>query len=451
MLTRAKMVEGFLFLSVFLLPWQTRWIYVSFPLNGQEWEYGKLSVYAVEVFIALVMLLRGRPRLVGTSIRIARAAVVFLGALFISFAFAPALSLSSAAALHMIAGAMLLFLLLDERTDKRKVTEAFVAGCILPSLLAWYQILSGASPASAWLGLASHDAQTAGASVIEYGTQRLLRGYGSFGHPNVFGGYLVIGLFMTLRLASLRHDERAKPKQSPREDCFGRLMCRARNDGLVVMASIVLPSVLILTFSRSAWLGLAAGLFIWAMLRWRSIKKIKQMHGWMWLLGFTSACFTVFIFNAAVFTRFDTSVRLEAKSMEERAQGYDDFEEVVRARWFAGVGVGAYTFELAKRIPHQPAWWYQPIHNTYLLLFAEMGLIGILAAMFFFSRVIKIALEQFRSRQGSVALGAIAALATIALFDHYLWSAWSGIALVCIVVSFAVHTTQKQNSKSNST
>ena len=46
-----------LWLSIFLIPWQFRHIIVWGNLNGDYFEYGSLSLYAVDVAIILLLLL----------------------------------------------------------------------------------------------------------------------------------------------------------------------------------------------------------------------------------------------------------------------------------------------------------------------------------------------------------------------------------------------------------
>ncbi|MFC1788242.1 O-antigen ligase family protein [Patescibacteria group bacterium] len=46
-----------------------------------------------------------------------------------------------------------------------------------------------------------------------------------------------------------------------------------------------------------------------------------------------------------------------------------------------GVGVSGYTFVLSELKPDQRVWAYQPIHNSFLLILAEVGLLGLLALL----------------------------------------------------------------------
>ena len=51
------LIKNLFYLFLFLLPWQTRYIYNQGYLNGQKWEYATLCLYASELLLALILLL----------------------------------------------------------------------------------------------------------------------------------------------------------------------------------------------------------------------------------------------------------------------------------------------------------------------------------------------------------------------------------------------------------
>jgi len=52
-----KTIEYGLYLLVFALPIQTRWIIKAGALNGGPWEYGTYSLYATDILLLLLLLL----------------------------------------------------------------------------------------------------------------------------------------------------------------------------------------------------------------------------------------------------------------------------------------------------------------------------------------------------------------------------------------------------------
>ncbi|MDP2736252.1 MAG: hypothetical protein Q8O59_00490, partial [bacterium] len=52
-----KIIEYGLYLLIFLLPLQTRWIIKAGELNGGPWEYGTYSLYATDILLIIILLL----------------------------------------------------------------------------------------------------------------------------------------------------------------------------------------------------------------------------------------------------------------------------------------------------------------------------------------------------------------------------------------------------------
>ena len=107
---------------------------------------------------------------------------------------------------------------------------------------------------------------------------------------------------------------------------------------------------------------------------------------------------------------------------------------------FTGIGLGNFTlhmqdFTLVKLAP----WDYQPVHNAYMLLANEVGVVGsitfILTFILFAIYLIATLNKGSKSRKelGIVLLSVLAALFVIGLFDHYLVSLYHGIMLLFIV------------------
>jgi O-antigen ligase len=192
---------------------------------------------------------------------------------------------------------------------------------------------------------------------------------------------------------------------------------------------------LVITFSRSAWLALAVGII--GFLFWHLIirKKFSRKFLSGLIIVVVAATVSVVAFSSAVFTRLEATERLEEKSFSERTSEYQIIGEVIKENPFVGVGPGAYTIALAKLYPDQPVWSYQPMHNSFLLFFAETGLLGLVFLVYFLYASFNV-LAPFSARTSLIqVIPLVAALTTLALFDHYLWSQWAGLALVAVVLA----------------
>ena len=258
---------------------------------------------------------------------------------------------------------------------------------------------------------------TKGVSVVELidGT-RWLRAYGSLPHPNILAGVLFVCLasLISLYLVQTR----------------GRVLTL----GLIGLG----VALLVLTFSRSAWLGLAVfGL----VLTWFA----RHFTPWrmLLLLFVTLASFALmaFLLRDLTATRLgDSPVKTETFSVSGRTwlagQGVLYFSE----RPFSGVGIGAFILALAQRAG--PGYIIEPVHNVVLLAASELGLGGMLLLS---GLAISVTWISLRKPQSGIILlfAALAGLFTISMFDHYLWSLPPGRMLLgCVLGLWAGQVTQ---------
>lgn len=402
-------------LSVFFLPWQTQMILTTAMVSGEPSAYGVFGIYVVETMILFAFMLRGRQHTTPQIRRINQALYFFLAAAFFSLGFTQVEWVGWFQMIHLVSAAMFFSLLTDDRTDLRQVLSLFLLGLSVPVFFGWYQVLHGSSPASSLFGMGGKDAVTPGIAVVESGTTRLLRAYGTFPHPNVFGGYVAFGIVV---LAWLSRFVRS------RRQLVGTLF-----------ASVLLGTTLIVTFSRSAWLGLfVAFLFLIVVMLWSKRLPPRRAIPTM-ILGLASLLATLSIFHTQVFSRFDPSQRLEIISIEERASQYQTFGEVFETAPMFGVGPSAYTFILERLDPAHPIWSYQPIHNIYLLILAELGLTGILALVYGIFMMNPFANASLREIGTLFACTIGILLFVIGLFDHYLWTLWPGLALTAVALA----------------
>lgn len=404
-----RLAQYIFYLALFLLPWQTIYIFQSVFVSGEASQYGVLGLYGVEILIVLSYGLRGRAMHHESTLKITKALFFFLAVGFFSLTFSPFGSVGWFHLLHVLTTVMFFSLVLDQRMDIRWMIGIFTLSLIFPVFLGLYQTIRGWNGDSTLLGIAARHADISGIAVVETINGRLLRAYGSFPHPNIFGGYVAVSLMMLAWLT--------------------RYM-RTRRDLLLLSLSIVVLSVgLIITFSRGAWFGFLTGacFLVWQMFWQKKMPPSKAIP--LLTLGMLTVLITLGVFHNQVIARFDPSLRVEAISVEERASQYMTFSDVFFTAPVLGVGPGAYTFALEELDPGHPAWSYQPVHNTILLIFAELGIIGLIFGVRWVYLLDKLTYSQKRNANTMFALSVGLTLLVLAFFDHYLWSLWPGLAL----------------------
>ncbi len=210
-------------------------------------------------------------------------------------------------------------------------------------------------------------------------------------------------------------------------------------------------STLILTFSRGAWLALTIGLvvFMGQALLYKKLVPHRALP--LLSVGLITILLSIGIFHSHIFARFNPALHVEATSLHERTSQYKTIGGVLAISPLTGVGPGAYTFALESLSPGQPPWTYQPMHNTFLLLLAELGILGLLAFSYFLFEILRIVFPLLTKKGGRSTASIFATtllieLSTLALFDHYLLSLWPGIALVAIVFAISLRFASKKTA-----
>ena len=367
-------------------PWQTKLI-----LRSSASAYLEISLF-LSLILLLIPLISWR-RQEKINIYLWLAGLVP----FLSIFWAEDKILAAYRCLILILGILLFNLIKESDSLKIKsIIKYFLIGLIAPAFLAIWQFFTQSTIATKYLGLAYHSAAVLGDAVIETETGRYLRAYGPFDHPNILGGVMVLGIILIL-YSSL------KDKLDIRKRIF------------YLFSFAIFYLALLVSFSRAAILALLLSLPFIFINFWRCGSVQKKIIVIFSILIIGVSAVVIIPNHNLFFTRIETENRLEKKSISERELYFEQAKEVIKAKPFLGTGIGNYITELSALFPGQPAWYYQPVHDYWLLIWAELGIIGLLSAVSFWLYLFKVSFKN-----GFWPL--MSALFIFSLFDHWLWT-----------------------------
>jgi len=431
-----QLINRLTYLFIFLIPWQTRY-FISSVASGGYSEYSIYSFYLTDLLlliIAILVLVRIWKKKVAAKISLSW----WLLAAFEFFLLVSAISgldwqLSLSRYFWFLAAAFCVYLLTKQSTiERKKLWLIFLLSAILPAILGISQFVTNYAASNKYLGLAEHNPQTLGVSVLEYSVNgqvvRQLRAYGPFDHPNIMGGFLALVLLSAVIYFSQRKENlffQNKPK------LFNRLAVIYL--GLITIA-------LVLSFSRAAILAAVVSLLIYLIFNLVN-QKLKLDKG-LWLV-FVTIFLAMIISGLALrplwSSRLSSDNRLAIISQSERLAGYGQASQVIKNNWWLGTGLGNYTLELQKIKPNHPTYYYQPIHNVWVLLWAEVGIFGLLAILAWLGYIF----WQWQKQNLAVTLALAASLVILTCLDHWLFSLHIGWLLWGIILSAIVWGYQK--------
>ncbi len=224
-----------------------------------------------------------------------------------------------------------------------------------------------------------------------------LRAFGSFPHANVLGGFLSLGLIWLLVFVSLSYRD---------------LNLKGRLFYLTTLVAGCLA--LVFSFSQAAWGALVLGLFSHLFVRSRFLK------GWFRMgFGFLSLTLLLIFIN---FLPLD-------RPNNRRGDLLKVSQKIIWQHPWWGVGLGNFT-QASTYV------WREPVHNFWVLLLAEGG---VLSAVFWLIFVGDILRHRWLrpSKNKSLLLISLAQIFFLSLFDHYLWTTQPGGLLLWLVLGLS--------------
>lgn len=252
-----------------------------------------------------------------------------------------------------------------------------------------------------WLGERSFNLITPGIAKAIISGRLILRPYATFPHPNVLAGFILVALILI-----------------------------GINRSVFKWAAQILGSIaILLSFSRATWLiGLFAGLVL-VIRDWRKKKGI--------VVGLV--IFLVLI--GGLFYRF----ALPLSGQEAITQRFSLAQiaiRMIKTNFLAGVGLNNF-------IPRLPdywqqfgiTYWLQPVHNIFLLIAAETGLVGLVIFLWLLVLTYRRLLRKLfimPASQDSFGMHyslfiSLTAILLLGLFDHY-WFTLQQTQLLLTVV-----------------
>ena len=347
--------------------------------------------------------------------------------------------------LEIILFAIILYKLINTRKWLKIAFFSLILSGIFQSVLGIAQFIHNGSLGLSMLGESQISPQIDGVAKIIINSEKHIRAYGTFPHPNVLAGFLVMPLFTVI----LETVERYRIRLNP-QNLFAShetLLDKVVSNKILFFSLVIISIGLILTFSRSTFLGIfiATLFFIIKAIKDRKVKMpVKTVFLAITMIGIT-LCFLT----------FSTSF-LSNQSIQERISQLNVSRETILKNPIKGVGIGQFIFDVYQNHKNLEGWQYQPAHNAYLLVFSELGVVGLTLFIIYVLMKLVGALKQ---ATGMPKFGLykpffyiLIAYLVIMLFDHYFWDIKTGIITFALNIAFlslaARNISTAQNCKS---
>jgi O-antigen ligase len=318
---------------------------------------------------------------------------------------------------------LILFLILTEITASQKYWQKILAviffSGIAQSIIALFQFLFQKSLGLKYLGESLLNPQILGVAKLEVNGEKFVRAYGTFPHPNLLGIFLFLSLILGIYLFLNRK----------------KLLISLNRLYLLGGIALILIGILV-TFSRSIWfITFLLGLLL--VLRYsqnliRPDFKIKNS------VLYIAVTFFFFLIIFGIFYQFIYS-RICYQNCQDQSlilrQKYSNFsQQIIQNNSLLGIGMGQFSSYFETVNPYNlDKWDIQPVHNMYLLITSEVGLIGLALILLFFLNK-----ADFRFFKNPLLAFLFLAFLIIAFFDHYFWTLPQGQFILWLTLALLV-------------
>jgi O-antigen ligase len=273
---------------------------------------------------------------------------------------------------------------LDLKKDLSNILKMFVTSMALVSVLGLFQLFLHGSVFNNYLffGEQPYSFSTKGISLENVFGYTVVPAYGLFRHPNIFGGLLSLCLLVVYSKLNI-------------------------SKGYTFLF-LLLASALLVTFS---WLSMATFVVSVILYSYFISKDINKKYLTV-ALTILLVLFSVAPLVASNFSFLSSNV-----SLLRRTNLLSGSFDLLRNNLMYGVGINTFTNYIGSYLFDMGAIRFdQPVHNMYVLILSETGVIAFVLFLFF------IVSSVYKSLKEPLLAILLFQMLLLACFDHYFWT-----------------------------
>jgi len=415
-----------LYVLIFSLPFNIKKFIVN-PIKIEHvTEFGSIFLYLSDILILILLALWLVRIIKKRKIKVIKIPlweiflIIFILILVLSLFWSQNLTLSIYSTVKILLCIGLFIYLKNNLTKKTFLNSLKIIslGGVLQSFITLIQFIKQSSLGIVYLGESVVSRSLAGIAKIDVGNIKIIRSYGTFSHPNILGAFLLLALY-----------------------CSIYLVLKKRKVFLLTLPFLVLG--LILTFSRSILFFGLIPLIIFLTYKFfknRKIEILKPLFAIILSILILSIPLSPLLIQRVAIDSQDQAVSLRIFYNKSAI-------EMIKKSPLVGVGLRNSTLELKKIYPDLEDWQYQPVHNIYLLIASEVGILGLLVFILFLLFLFKRSTElEIVNQERHMFLILTSVFLILGLFDHYFFTINQGIIIFWLILGITSTKHKKINS-----
>lgn len=411
---RDRLIEISIILTLLLIPFWLKRPDASPPFTATYITGFWIVLPVVSVFVIWLVgglpghnrLWQNRSRLIVVTALVSLATLATISQLW-AFIRTDHPGVAQNAALQLWLSVGFLIVIAAIKPPARLILRVMIVNLVLHGLTGAAQVAVQSSLGLAFLGELSLNPAESGISVIQTGDMRWLRPYGLLPHPNLFAGIILTGTLASVLRAVHRH-----------------WRVRLMGYGLFLFGLWML----LLTFSRSAWLGFGVGVLVVLPIALRKPDIRRRLLPLTLLAGILTGVF-VALYHPLLLTRTaSVAVNTEMRSIADRIVFTEIALDAIQSAPLQGIGAGNMPWYASHYLFYNTDYDLRGdnVHNIYLSVWAELGIIGLSLLLIALMALLLPMIQRIRQRQISmellINLATWLAFCVIGFFDHYPWT-----------------------------
>lgn len=289
--------------------------------------------------------------------------------------------------------------------ELKKVILFLVFSVVIQSLLAIAQFFNQGSIGGLlyFLGERTFNSSTPGIANASINGELMLRPYATFPHPNVLAGFLLCVMILSLG--------------------FFRIYKNYGNKLIIIFSLFFGTIALVLTMSRIA-------VILWMFISLVFLFKQKLFNVKYKIL---SAFILILLLSFSPFANRLFSTNFNEESSVQRQELISLSFKIFNQNSIFGVGLGNFLPSLPSVQKSFPTTFYlQPVHNIFILVLIETGVVGFIFFIWFLIETYKHLLINLKTH--AVFFMCLTAILILGLFDHYFLTLQQGRLLLSMVL-----------------
>ena len=324
------------------------------------------------------------------------------------------------------------------------VLYALILGGVFQAFIAIGQFLKQGDLGLRWLGesvLGPH--MTGIASFYTSVGDKVIRAYGTTPHPNILAAYLFLAIVAFYFVYIYHKNKRNEEEKTNYYDTLMNHSSGKLYDTMIYHIILkywwmaVYPTLLFglfFTFSRTIIFLWGAGFLTIIATIAMSIRTglkapVDNRHSMSVIHRLAALVLVTFVvvgaFSFLYWPEVQSRMTLSAEEEAVRLRVFYNEESLKGGINLFGIGLGDFTGWLVEQNPNLPSYMYQPVHNIYLLIYSEVGVVGFVLFLLFIGGLLYEFVKKVIHRptlnvgypQGVLLV--VASILFIGLFDHF--------------------------------